>query len=157
MSDGLDELLNDDSANANPGQGGGGKLRQQLEAVLAQNAALQERLAAQEAAERQRSIDALFAKHQVPALARDLFPADAAPTDEAVTGLVEKYGSLWGAQSASATTPPPEQAATNAAQAFAANASPSPAAPQTEEQFRALFAEAKTPAELHRLMAQFDG
>ena len=157
MSDGLDELLGGtDSASANPGQGGGGKLREQLEQVLATNKQLQERLAATEAAERQRSIDSLFAKHQVPALARDLFPQDASPTDEAVTALVEKYGGLWGAQSASATTPPPHQAATTAAQQFAANASPAPAAPLSEAEFRAKFAEAKSPQELYALMAQFE-
>jgi len=157
MSDGLDDLFGTDPTSTDPGQGGGGALRKQLEQVLATNKALQERLAATEAAERARSIDSLFAKHQVPALAVDLFPKDADPTDEAVTALVERYGSLWGAQSASATTPPAAQAAASAAQQFAANAAPSPAAPLTEEEFRAQFAQAKNPAELHQMLAQFAG
>lgn len=152
MSDGLDDLLNDATDPASPGQGGA--LRKQLEQVLAQNKALNDRLAAQDAAARQRDLDGLFAKHQVPGLAKDLFPKDAEPTDEAVTALVERYGSLWGQTSASATTDPQAQAAATAAQQFAANAGPAPATPLTEDQFRAKFAEAKNPAELHQMLAQ---
>src|SRR4051812_22788684 len=93
MPDGLDDLLDSDTS----GGGSGGQLRKQLETVLAQNKALQEQLASVAQRERASSLNSLFAKHAVPELARDLFPADAEPTDEAVTALVEKYGALWGA------------------------------------------------------------
>lgn len=151
MPDGLDDLLDNAS---DPGQGGGGKLRQQLEAVLAENKAIKDQLAQVAQRERTTSLNALFAKHSVPELARDLFPADAEPTDEAVTALVEKYGALWGAQAAPATTPPAEQVATTAAQQFAAQANPAPLTPLTEEDYAAKFAEAKTKDEFLRMLAE---
>jgi hypothetical protein len=98
-------LLNSDDDSTDPGQGGKG-LRAQLEAALAREKALNERLAKTEQAERSRSLADLFAKHAVPELARDFFPKDAELTDESVTGFVEKYGQLWGAQAQPATTPP---------------------------------------------------
>lgn len=154
MPDGLDDLI-DGLDSANPGQGGG--LRKQLEAVLAQNKSLQERLAAQEATQRANALDSLFAKHSVPQLARDLFPQDAEPTDESVTALVEKYGSLWGADAAPAATPPAQQAATQAAQQFASQASAAPLAPLSEEEYAAKFAEANTKAEFLQMLAELTG
>lgn len=153
MSDGLDGLFDDDDSNANSsGQSDGGKLRKQLEAVLAQNRTLQEQLTKVQVDTRNRAVSELFAKHSIPAKARDFFPSDSEPTDEAVTAFVEKYGDLWGAQAASATTTPEEQAATNAAQQFASQASPSQVEPMSEEHYRAKFAEAKSKDELARLM-----
>ena len=156
MPDGLDDLFANDPASTGSGQSGeGGKLRAQLEQVLAENKALTDRLAAQEAAARSRTVAELFAKHSVPDLAKDLFPQDAEPTDEAVTALVEKYGALWGAQAATAaTTPPEQQAATNAAQQFASQASAPPAGPLTDEAIRARMAETKNAAELMQLMQE---
>jgi hypothetical protein len=152
MPDGLDDLL--DSSD-NPGQGGGGgQLRKQLEQVLAQNKALQEQLAQVAQRERTTSLNSLFAKHSVPELARDLFPADAEPTDEAVTALVEKYGALWGATAQPAATPPAEQAATQAAQQFVSQAQPAPVAPLSEEEYAAKFAEAKTKDEFLKMLAE---
>jgi predicted component of type VI protein secretion system len=151
MPDGLDDFLDSDSSN--PGQGGGA-LRKQLEQVLAQNKALQEQLAKQQASERNRSVDGLFAKHGIPELARDFFPSDVEPTDEAATSFVEKYGQLWGATAAPAATPPAEQAATSAAQQFTSQASPAPLAPLTEEQYAAKFAEAQTKDEFLRMLAE---
>jgi hypothetical protein len=152
MPDGLDDLF--DSSD-NPGQGGGGgQLRKQLEQVLAQNKALQEQLAQVAQRERTTSLNSLFAKHSVPELARDLFPADAEPTDEAVTALVEKYGALWGATAQPAATPPAEQAATQAAQQFVSQAQPAPVAPLSEEEYAAKFAEAKTKDEFLKMLAE---
>jgi hypothetical protein len=122
--------------------------------VLAQNKALQEQLAQVAQRERTTSLNSLFAKHSVPELARDLFPADAEPTDEAVTALVEKYGALWGATAQPAATPPAEQAATQAAQQFVSQAQPAPVAPLTEEEYAAKFAEAKTKDEFLKMLAE---
>ncbi len=155
MPDGLDDLLGDNSTDSGQGQKGGG-LRAQLEAVLAQNKALTEQLASVQANDRARSLDSLFEKHSIPALARDLFPKDAEPSDEAATALVAKYGALWGAQAQEATTPADQQAATNAAQQFAANASAAPVAPLTEEAYRAKFAQANSRDELLKQIAEFE-
>lgn len=154
MSDGLDDLL-DDNIQTDPGQGGKG-LRTQLERVLAENAALQERLAKTEQVQRDRSVADLFSKHQIPDLAKDLFPKDAEPTDEAATALVEKYGALWGAQAATATTTPAQQAATTAAQQFASQAAQPPVAPMSEDEFRAKFGETQTKEDLLRQIDAFE-
>jgi hypothetical protein len=147
----LEQLLAGDD-DSNPGQGGGGALRKQLEAVLATNKALTERLAAQEAAQRDSAATALLAKHGIPELARDLLPKDAELNDETATALVQKYGQLWGASANVATTPPEAQAQTNAVQTFAAQATTGPAAPLSEEEYRAKFAEAKTKDEFLRVL-----
>jgi len=152
MPDGLDDLLDDSS---DPGQGGGGgQLRKQLEQVLAQNKALQEQLAKQQASERARAVDGLFAKHGIPELARDFFPSDTDPTDEAATSFVEKYGQLWGATAAPAATPPADQAAAQAAQSYVSQAHTPPLAPMSEEQYAAKFAEAKTKDEFLKMLAE---
>lgn len=151
MADGLDDLLND---STDSGQSGGGQLRKQLEQVLAQNKALQEQLAKTQAAERTRAVDSLFGKHGIPELARDFFPSDTEPTDEAATAFVEKYGALWGATAQPAATPPAEQAATSAAQQFVSQAQPAPLAPLSEEEYAAKFAEAKTKDEFLRMLAE---
>jgi hypothetical protein len=152
MPDSLDDLF--DTNSADPGQGGGGQLRKQLEAVLAQNKTLQEQLAQVAARERTTSLNALFTKHAIPELARDFFPADADLSDEAATAFVEKYGALWGAQAAPAATPPAEQAATQAAQQFVSQAAPAPVAPLSEEEYAAKFAEAKTKDEFLKMLAE---
>lgn len=158
MPDGLDDLL-DDNSNTDSGQSGGkgGGLRAQLEAVLAQNQALTARLAAQEASERQRSLDGLFAKHSIPELAKDFFPKDVDLSDETATGFIEKYGQLWGAQAQVATTTAADQAGATAMQQFASQAGPAPVAPLTEEAYRAKFAEATNKTELLQLISQFEG
>ena len=153
MPDGLDDLLGDDSTNPNPGQGGG-QLRKQLEDALKELRDTKAQLAEVAVRERGNSLNALFAKHAIPELAKDFFPADAALTDEAVTSFVEKYGPLWGAQAAPATTPPAEQAATHAAQQFTSQASAPPVAPMSEEEYAAKFAEAKTKDEFLRMLAE---
>lgn len=152
MPDGLDDLIDD--SNPGSGQSNGGQLRKQLEEVLAQNKALTERLAAQDAAARQSNVASLFAKHSVPDLAKDFFPKDADPTDEAVTSFIERYGQLWGATAAPATTPPDQQAATAAAQQFTSVAGQAPVAPLSEDQYRAKLAEAKSPEQLSQLIDQ---
>ena len=151
MPDGLDDLLDD--SNPNPGQGGGA-LRKQLEDALMELRDTKVQLAAVAQKERSNSLNSLFAKHNIPELAKDFFPADAALTDEAVTSFVEKYGALWGAQAAPATTPPAEQAATQAAQQFTSQASAPPVAPMSEEEYAAKFAEAKTKDEFLRMLAE---
>ena len=152
MADGLDDLYDDSTSN--PGQGSGGQLRKQLEDALKELRETKAQLAQTAAKERANSLNTLFAKHAVPELARDLFPADAEPTDEAVTALVEKYGALWGAQAAPATTPPAEQAATQAAQQFTSQASAPPVAPMSEEEYAAKFAEAQTKDEFLKMLAE---
>jgi len=155
MPDGLDDLLGDNGSTDNPGQGsGGGGLRKQLEDALAREKALNERLDRMATAERSRNIDALFAKHAVPELARDLFPADTEPTDEAVTALVEKYGSLWGASAQAATTTPADQAATSAAQRLSAQAAPPPVTPMTEDEVRARLNATQTKDEFMAALAE---
>lgn len=158
MSDGLDDFLNsdDDSNDSGPGQDGKG-LRAQLTAALAREKALNDRLVKTEAAERARSLSDLFTKHSVPDLARDFFPKDAELTDESVTGFVEKYGQLWGAQAQPATTPPDQQAAAAAMQQFASQANPAPVAPLSEDAYRAKFAEAQTRDEFLKMLAEFGG
>jgi hypothetical protein len=156
MPDGLDELLDDNSTGAGSGQSNGGALRKQLEAVLEQNRVLQEQLAKQQQTQRASALDSLFAKHAIPPLAKDLFPADAEPTDEAVTALVEKYGALWGAQATPATTPPAEQAATSAVQQFVAQAHQPAVQPLSEDDYRAKFAEAGTRDEFMRMLAEMN-
>lgn len=145
MPDGLDDLIDDSSTGS--GQSNGGGLRKQLEDVLAQNKALQDQLAQVAANERTRSLESAFTKHGVPTLAKDLFPSDAEPSDEAVTAFVAKYGQLWGATAAPAATPPAAQAATQAAQQFVSQSATPPVAPLTEEEYAAKFAEANTKAE----------
>jgi hypothetical protein len=155
MPDGLDDLLDGSTNDASLGQGGGA-LRKQLEQVLAQNKVLQEQLAKQQQAQRASALDSLFAKHSIPPLARDLFPADAEPTDEAVTALAEKYGALWGATAQPATTPPAEQAATASVQQFVAQATQPAVQPLSEEDYRAKFAEAQTKDEFLRMLAELN-
>lgn len=155
MSDGLSDLLDDPTTSPDgSGQSDGGKLRKQLETVLEQNKALQERLAKADQAERARALDGLFGKHSIPALARDFFPADSEVTDEVATAFVEKYGQLWGASATVATTPPAEQAAATAAQQFASQAGQAPVVPFSEDDYRAKFAQAKSPEELATLVDQ---
>lgn len=157
MSTDLDSFLNSiDDANSNPGQGGN-KLRQLLEQALSENKTLKEQFATVQAAERSRSVEALLAKHSVPALAKDFFPDTAELTDESVTAFVEKYGQLWGATAQQAVTDPEAQAATNTMQAFTSQASQPPAAPMSEEAYRAKFAEATTREELLRQIAEAEG
>ena len=155
MSDSLDDLLGD-STSTDPGQGGkgGGALRAQLEAILAERNELKAQLAQVAQRERTSSLNSLFAKHAVPELARDLFPADAEPTDEAVTALVEKYGALWGATAQPAVTPPAAQAATSAAQQFVSQAQPASVAPLSEEDYAAKFAEAQTKEQFLQMLAE---
>jgi hypothetical protein len=156
MPDGLDDLLDDNSNGAGSGQSNGGALRKQLEAVLEQNRVLQEQLAKQQEAQRASALNDLFAKHAIPPLARDLFPADAEPTDEAATALVEKYGALWGATAQPATTPPADQAATAAMQQFTAQAHQPAVQPLSEEEYAAKFAEAGTREEFLRMLAEIN-
>jgi hypothetical protein len=154
MSDGLDDLLGENGSE--PGsQNQGGKLREQLERVLAENKALNERLAKQDAEARERGVADLFAKHSIPDLAKDFFPKDGDLNDEAATAFVEKYGQLWGAQAAPATTTPEQQAQTTAAQRLAQNASPPTIAPMSEAEYAQKFAEAKNPDELYRLIEEY--
>jgi len=154
MPDGLDDLLDD--SNPNPGQGGGA-LRKQLEDALKELRDTKAQLAEVAVRERGNSLNALFAKHSVPELAKDFFPADSPLTDEAVTSFVEKYGQLWGAQAAPATTPPAEQVATQAAQQFTSQAQQPPVAPLSEEEYAAKFAEAKTKDEFLKMLAELGG
>jgi hypothetical protein len=157
MPDGLDDLLDDTSTNgAGSGQSNGGALRKQLEAVLEQNRVLQEQLAKQQEAQRASALNDLFAKHSIPPLARDLFPADAEPSDEAATALVEKYGALWGATAQPATTPPAEQAQTSAVQQFVAQSHNAAVQPLSEEDYAAKFAEAKTREEFMQMLAEIN-
>jgi len=156
MPDGLDDLLDDNSNGAGSGQSNGGALRKQLETVLEQNRVLQEQLAKQQQAQRASALNDLFAKHSIPPLARDLFPADAEPTDEAVTALVEKYGALWGATAQPATTPPAEQAQTQSVQQFVAQAHQPAVQPLSEEDYAAKFAEAKTKDEFMQMLAEIN-
>jgi hypothetical protein len=154
MPDDLDDLLGNDSSDNSAPQGKG--LRAQLEAVLAERNAMKEQLAQLQTENRARGVKDLAAKHSIPDLALDFFPKDADLTDESATAFVEKYGQLWGAQSATATTSPEQQAATAAAQQFASQANPAPAAPMTEEQYAAKLGEAKTKDELMRLIAELE-
>lgn len=156
MSDGLrdlEQLLNGDSTSPDSGQSGG-KLRQQLEAVLAERNELKAQLAQVQTAQRETQLSSLFTKHSVPPLARDFFPKDAELTDEAVTGFIEKYGQLWGAEAAPATVPAEQQAAANAAQAFAAQSTQAPAAPLSEEAYRAKFAETNSREEFLKVLSE---
>lgn len=155
MSDGLDDLLGDTSTSgAAPSDGG--KLRQQLEAILAERNELKAQLQQVAQQQRQTQLTALAAKHQIPAKALNFFPADADLTDEAATAFVEEYGELWGVQATQATTTPAQQAAAQAAQAFTSQAAPPPVAPQTEDDFRAQFATAKTRDEFLQMLNQFE-
>lgn len=149
MSDGLDDLLGPDSDTSS-----GGGLRKQLEAVLAERKALQDQLAALAEKDRGRDLQSLFAKHSIPELARDFFPKDAELTDESATSFVEKYGQLWGAQAAPATTTPEQQAATAAVQQFAAQSSPAPTGLYTQEYWESEFAKAQTHDELVRMISE---
>jgi hypothetical protein len=156
MPDGFDDVIDDGSTDPNPGQGGGG-LRKQLEQVLAQNRTLTEQLAKVQTNERNRSLDALFAKHSIPEKARDFFPSDTDPTDEAATAFVEKYGELWGASAAQAATPPDQQAAAQAAQSFVSQSRPPVVSEMSEDDYRAKFAEANTKAEFLKMLAELGG
>ena len=154
MTDPLSDLLNsmnDDDGSS--GQSSGKGLRAQLEAVLAQNKQLQEQVSRAQEAERARALSSVFEKHQIPALARDFFPKDAEPTDEAATKFVEQYGGLWGAQSATATTPPAQQAQTQAIQQFTSQAAPA-SLELSEDDYRAKLGEANTRAELLKMLAE---
>lgn len=153
MTDELDQLLAADASGS--GQSDGGKLRKQLEDVLAQNKALQEKFEVVQAAERARSLEGLFAKHQIPELARDFFPQDAQPTDEAATEFASKYGQLWGSASATATTPPAQQAQANAMQQFSTQSAPPPGDALSEDDYAAKFAEAGTRDELLKMLAEY--
>ena len=153
MTDSLDDLLGPAGSDAN---GGGGKLRKLLEDTLAQKKALETQLAEVQQQTRATALDGLFTKHGVPALARDLFPQDADPTDEAVTALVEKYGSLWGAEAAAATTPPAEQQAATQMQQFAQVANPTAPRPQSEEEYRAAFSHAQTKDDFLKMLGDFE-
>lgn len=151
----LENLLN--GTDAGSGQSSDGKgLRAQLEAVLAERKALQEQLAQVQATQREGAVASLFAKHSIPELARDFFPKDGDLNDEAATAFVAKYGQLWGAQAATATTPPADQAAANAIQSFAAQAQTAPASPLSEDEYRAKFAEAKTKAEFLQILSEVE-
>lgn len=158
MSD-LDDLLAGldaaDSQSGTPDPAPQGKgLRAQLEAVLAERKALQEQLTSLQTAQRQRDLDSLFEKHQIPALARDFFPKDADLTDKAVGEFVEKYGQLWGHQAPQADTPAPEQAAAAAMQAIAGQAAPPPQGLVSQADYAAQFAKATNMAELNQIMQQ---
>jgi hypothetical protein len=155
MPDGLDDLLNDSTPGS--GQSTGGQLRKQLEDALKEINGLKEQLSAQAATQRASALNGLFAKHAIPELARDFFPADADLTDEAATAFVAKYGQLWGATAAPAATPPAEQAATAAAQSFVSQAQQPALQPLTEEQYAAKFAEANTRDELMAMLAELNG
>jgi hypothetical protein len=155
MPDGLDDLLGDNGSTDNPGQGsGGGGLRKQLEDALAREKALNDRLDRMATAQRSRDIEALFAKHAVPELARDLFPADAEPTDEAVTALVEKYGGLWGASAQAARPLRPIRRRPQAAQRLSAQAAPPPVTPMTEDEVRARLDATQTKEEFLAALAE---
>jgi hypothetical protein len=134
MPDGLDDLLDDNStAGSRPeqrrraAQAAGGGPRAEPSALRS----------SWPSSRRQRAsaLDSLFAKHSIPAKARDFFPTDADPTDEAATAFVEKYGELWGASAQPATTPPEQQAATAAVQQFVAQAHQNAAQPLTEDDY----------------------
>jgi hypothetical protein len=154
MSD-LDDLLNSiDDSNTGPDAGKGKGLRAQLESVLAERKALQDQLAQLQDSQRQRDLDGLFEKFQIPALARDFFPKDADLSDKTAQEFVEKYGQLWGAQPQAAQTPAPEQAAMAAMQAIAGQASPPPLAPMSQGDYAAQFAKATNMSELRQIMEQ---
>lgn len=156
MSDGLDDLFADTDSST-PGSDGkpkGSGLRAQLEQVLQERQALQEKLARLETAQRSRDLNELFTKHSVPELARDFFPADAELTDKAVTEFAERYGALWGRQAPTAETPPAEQAAAQAMAQVAGQAAPPSLAPLDEAGYRAKFSEAKSMAELRQMMTE---
>lgn len=155
MSDGLDNL--DDILGGNEpasSNAKGGGLRAQLEAVLAERKALADQLASLQTAQRQRDLGELFAKHQIPELARDFFPKDGELTDDTARSFLEKYGSLWGHQAPQAATSPAEQVAQAAMASVAGQATPPPLAPMGREDYAAKFAEAKSMAELNQIMQQ---
>jgi hypothetical protein len=155
MSD-LDDLLDnlDPSDNTGPDAGKGKGLRVQLEQVLAERKALQEQLAQLQTAQRQRDLDGLFEKHQIPALAKDFFPRDADLSDKTAAEFVEKYGQLWGAQPPTAATPAPEQAAMAAMQSLAGQAAPPPLTAMSQDDYAAQFAKATNMTELRQIMEQ---
>lgn len=157
MTDPIDALFaNPDGTDpqASGQKSEGGKLREQLEQVLAANRELQQQVAAQAARERDRAISEAFGKHKVPDLARDFFPKDAEPTDESVTGFVEKYGQLWGASSATATTPPAQQAQTQAMQQFTSTAPDADLSVADEAAGRAMFATATSKEDVLRTLRE---
>jgi hypothetical protein len=152
MSDSLDDILG--PADSSPGQGG--KLRELLEQALSKNKDLEAQLTQVQASQRATRLESLFDKHKIPALARDFFPTDTEPSDEAATAFVEKYGALWGVQAAAATTTPEQQAAAAQMQQLSAVAQPAPTSPLSEDEYRARFSEAKTKDDLLRMMAEFE-
>lgn len=154
MSD-LDDLLDSiDSTDTGSDAGTGKGLRAQLQAVLAERKALQEQLGQLQVAQRQRDLDSLFEKHQIPTLAKDFFPKDSDLSDKAVSSFVEKYGQLWGHQAPAAETSAPEQAAIAAMQAVAGQAAPPQLAPLSQQDYAAQFAKATNMVELRQIMEQ---
>jgi hypothetical protein len=158
----LEQLLGldaDDSGSTPAGSDGKG-LREQLRAVLAENKQLKEQTALVAQRERVRTVAELVTKHSIPPLAQDLLLreiGDTDPTDEAVTGFVAKYGELWGAKAAEASTTPEQQAQTAQVQALSATGHETPAQLLSEEAYRSRFAEAKTAEDVMRLTAEAAG
>lgn len=158
----LEQLLgldNEDDGGAAESKPTGKDLRSQLQALLAENRQLKEQNAAIAQRERVRTAAELVAKHNIPSLAQDLLlkETDGDLTDESVTAFVAKYGELWGAKAAEASTTPEQQAATAMVQSLAGGASALPAGLQDEDAYRALYAEAKTKDEVMRMVAEAAG
>lgn len=155
----LEELLAADTGGSN-----GGGLRAVLEATLAELKAVKAENAQFAQARQATERTALFAKHGIPELAQKLFPQDSPLTDEAASAFVTEFGALWGgagetttpavAPAAPATTPVAEQQAAALIQQLSSTAAQPTLQPRSEQEYRELFAQAKTPAELTTLLEQ---
>jgi hypothetical protein len=156
----LDELL---AQSAGDGGSNGGGLRAVLEATLAELKAVKAENAQFAQARQATERTALFAKHGIPELAQKLFPKDSPLTDEAATAFVTEFGALWGGQgetapaatpAAPATTPVADQQAAALIQQLSSTAAQPTLQPRSEQEYRELFAQAKTPTELSTLLEQ---
>jgi hypothetical protein len=159
----LEELLAQ-TGDTGQGNANGGGLRAVLEQTLAELNRVKAENAQFAQAQQASARSALFAKHGIPELAQDFFPADSPLTDEAATAFVGKYGQLWGGQSAgetpaapatpAATTPVADQQAAAAMQGLTSTAPATELKTRSEAEYRALFAGANTQAELNVLLEQ---
>lgn len=153
----LEQLLGIDAEDNAETRPTGKDLRSQLQAVLAENRQLKEQNAAIAQRERVRTAAELVTKHSIPPIAQDLLlkETEGDLTDESVTAFVAKYGELWGAKAAEASTTPEQQAATAQVQSLSENAGPPPAGQLLDEDaYRAHYAEAKTKEDVMRMAAE---
>jgi hypothetical protein len=153
MPDGLDDLLDDQPAD--PGQGGGGQLRKQLEECSRRTRRCRSSWPRSRQRERTTSLNALFAKHASPSWPGTCSrPTPSPPTRR--SRLSSRSTARSGARRRRRPRPrPPSRQPPRPLQQFVSQATqPAPVAPLSEEEYAAKFAEAKTKDEFLKMLAE---